>query len=164
VVKHRARYATLPADRIRAVLRPVRFLVAIDFSPQSLAALRAARSLAKRTGGTVTLVHVRPLSDVKAAVSEERGDLLRLPPGGLAKAVTSHYEKRLGRVMGRSREEYVLRRGAAAVELRREAARGYDVLVMGTHGRGRTTAFLLGSTVQEVLVRSSIPLLVIPPG
>jgi nucleotide-binding universal stress UspA family protein len=35
---------------------------------------------------------------------------------------------------------------------------------MGTGGRGRTASFLLGSTVQELLVRSPIPLLVVPAG
>jgi nucleotide-binding universal stress UspA family protein len=141
----------------------LRALVAIDFSRESLAALSAARKLVERTGGEVTLAHVRPLSDVTAAVDEERGDLLLLPPGGLAKAMAAHYERRFGKTARRGGRELVrLLRGDPARELCREAARGYDFLVMGTRGRGRGTAFLLGSTVQEVLVRSPIPLVIVP--
>jgi len=62
----------------------------------------------------------------------------------------------------RKNESYRLLRGDPASGLRREAARGYDPLVMGTRGRGRATAFLLGSTVQEVLHRSAIPIVVVP--
>lgn len=145
------------------MVSPLRVLVGLDFSPESLAALRGARRLVERTGGEVTLAHVRPLSDVGAAVAEERGDLLRLPPGGVARAMAAHYEKRLGKVARRATRESVrLLRGAAARELCREAGRRYDLLVMGTRGRGRGTAFLLGSTVQEVLHRSPIPIVVVP--
>jgi nucleotide-binding universal stress UspA family protein len=42
------------------VAAPFRALVALDFSPESLAALKAARALVKRTGGELTVAHVRP--------------------------------------------------------------------------------------------------------
>ena len=141
---------------------PLRLLVGIDFSPESLSALREARKLVARTNGELTIAHVRPPSDVRAAVTEERGELLRLPPGGLARAMAAHYEKRLGQLARRENNESVrLRRGDPARELCREARRGYDLLVMGTRGRGLGTAFLLGSTVQEVLNRAPIPVVVV---
>ena len=122
-----------------------------------------ARNLISRAGGTITFVHVRPFSDVRAAVVEERGDVLRLDDGNFARAMTAHYEERFAKTLRpRRNEEVRLLRGEPARELCREARRGYDVLVMGTHGRGRAAAFLLGSTVQEVLVRSPIPLLIVP--
>lgn len=142
---------------------PLRLLVAIDFSPESLAALKAARNLARRAGGEITVVHVRPLSDVRAAVLEERGDLLRLGAGGLGRAITEHYQSRLAKVVGRGRVASIrLLRGDAARELMRESRRGYDLLVMGNRGRGRVAAILPGSTVQEMLVFSPIPMLVVP--
>lgn len=142
---------------------PLRVLVALDFSPESLAALKAARSLVKRTRGELTVVHVRPLSDVRAAVLEERGDLLRLAAGGLASAIAEHYESRFSKVLGRGKTESIrLLRGDPARELLRESRRGYDLIVMGNRGRGRVAAFLPGSTVQEMLVRSPVPMLVVP--
>ena len=141
----------------------LRVLVGVDFSTQSRAAVRAARGLVDRTGGELTLLHVRPISDVRAAVVEERGDLLRLPSGRLAGAVSRHYEVRLAALTRRGKKEsWKVVRGDPAPSLRREADRGYDLLFMGTRGRGRGAAFLLGSTVQEVLHRSRVPVVVVP--
>lgn len=142
---------------------PLRILVGVDFSPQSRAALRAARDLVKRTGGELTLAHVRPVSDIRTAVVEERGDLLRRPPGGLAKAISAHFEERFGKFAGhRKNESFRVIRSDPAPGLCREAARGYDLLVLGTRGRGLATEFLLGSTVQEAVHRSPIPVVVVP--
>ena len=131
----------------------IRILVGVDFSRESLGALRAARKLARMVGGRITLTHVRPTSNMRAALVEERGDLLRRPP--------DHYARRLARLRRPgSKEEVLLLRGDAAPALCREARRGYDLLVLGDRGRGRVAAFLLGGTVQEAIARSPIPVLV----
>lgn len=135
----------------------------MDFSAESRAALRAARELARRVDGEVTIAHVRAPSDVRAAVLEERGDLLRLAPGGIARGIATHYDAILSKLARKADGETVrLLRGEPARELCREAARGYDVVAMGSRGRGTAARFLLGSTVQEVLARSPIPVLVFP--
>ena len=116
----------------------------------------------KRTNGELTLAHVRPASDIRAAVAEGRGDLLRGPFGSVARAMADHYEKRLAKAVRPGiRESIRLLRGDPAGALCRESARGYDLLVTGTHGRGRAAAFLLGSTVQELLLSSPIPIVVV---
>jgi nucleotide-binding universal stress UspA family protein len=112
---------------------------------------------------TVTIAHVRPLSDVKAAVAEERGDLLRRPTGGLAAAVAGHYARRLEKAATQG-EQTLLLKGAPGPVLCREARRGYDLLVLGNRGRGRVAQALLGSTVQLALHRSPIPILVVRRG
>ncbi len=148
--------AEVASDRLQ-------FLVAVDFSPESRAALRAARVLVRRADGDLTIAHVRATSDVRAAVIEERGDLLRLPAGGIARGIATHYDAMLGKLSKKGDGETVrLLRGEPARELCRESSRGYDVLVMGSRGRGAAARFLLGSTVQEVLTRSVIPVLVFP--
>ena len=135
----------------------------MDFSPESRAALRAARNLVRRAHGELTITHVRATSDVRAAVIEERGDLIRLTTGGIARGIATHYDAVLRKLARKSEGEAVrLLRGEPARELCREAARGYDALVMGSRGRGAAARFLLGSTVQEVLTRSPIPVLVFP--
>jgi nucleotide-binding universal stress UspA family protein len=145
------------------VASPLRVLVGVDFSPESRAALRVARNLVRQTKGKLTLAHVRPVSNIRAAVVEERGDLLRRPPGGLARAIAAHYRRRFERLTGRRKDENCrLIRSDPAPGLCREAARGYDLLVLGTRGRGLGTEFLLGSTVQEVIHRSPIPVVVVP--
>lgn len=117
----------------------------------------------RRVDGELTIAHVRASSDVRAAVLEERGDLLRLPPGGLARGIATHYANLLDKLAKKSEGETVrLLRGEPARELCREAARSYDILVMGSRGRGAAARFLLGSTVQEILTRASVPVLVLP--
>lgn len=114
-------------------------------------------------GGELTLAHVRPLSDIRAAVVEERGDLLRRPAADLAREMAAHYRQRLEKLAGRRPgESYKLIRSDPGPGLCREAARGYDLLVLGTRGRGAGAEFLLGSTVQEVIHSSSIPVVVVP--
>ena len=141
---------------------PLRVLVAFDFSPESRAALRTARELVKSSGGELTIAHVRAVSDVRAAVIAERGDLLNARSGSLARAMADHYRAALARTVRGPNESSLLLRGDPARELRREAARGYDFLIMGTHGRGRAETFLLGSTVQKVLVSTRVPIIVVP--
>jgi nucleotide-binding universal stress UspA family protein len=137
----------------------LRILVGVDFSRESLRALRAARAIAARAGGSVTVAHVRSPSDVSAAVTEERGDLLRGRPGRLSSSMRRHYEKRLTPLRTRGGRT-VLLRGVPSRALCAEARRGYDLLVLGTRGRGRVASFLLGSTVQDALRRSPIPMMV----
>lgn len=153
------------ANKINEVAsRGLRLLVAVDFSAHSLTALRAARAMVRRSGGRLAIVHVRPPSDSRAAVLEDRGDLLGLGPARLAKALEEHYEKRLRglRRRGETSESVRLVRGEVTREICREAGRGYEMLVMGTHGRGGAVSVLLGSTVQAALTRSPIPVLVVP--
>ncbi|HEY6146634.1 MAG TPA: universal stress protein [Thermoanaerobaculia bacterium] len=145
--------------------KKLRLLVAVDFSPEALNALRVARDLASRMGGTLTVAHVRPLANARAAVVEERGDLLRAPARTLKDTIAAHYEERLRSVVrADAGESFRLLRGKPSLELCREARRGYDLLVMGSRGRGRVAASLLGSTVQEVLARPPVPVVVVRSG
>ena len=141
--------------------RKGRYLVAVDFSRDSRRALRVARELARRTGALLVLAHVRPLSDVRAAVVEERGDLLGQKAGSLLQSVAAHYAGRLA-AWARKTDRVLVLRGVPALALCREAARGYELLVMGSRGRGAVSAALLGSTVQRTLTRSPIPVLIAP--
>jgi nucleotide-binding universal stress UspA family protein len=121
---------------------PSGYLVAADFSPESRHAVVEARALARRTGARITLVHVRPASDVRAAIAEERGDL--------------------GQVARRGERAIVLS-GIPELAICREARRGYDLIVMGKRGRGAVSSLFLGSVAQRVIARSPIPVLVAPP-
>ena len=60
------------------------------------------------------------------------------------------------------RESWKILQGRPATEICREARRGYDLLVMAGRGQGAVSNLLLGSTVQELLRVSPIPLLVLP--
>ncbi|MFN7972011.1 MAG: universal stress protein [Acidobacteriota bacterium] len=141
----------------------MRYLVAIDFSGPSVAALDTARALAAKSQGMVTLAHVRAASDIRAAVAEELTSALKLKSPALKDVLAAHYAARLAAI-GKPGETVVILKGRAATELAKAARKGHDVLVMGTRGRGGVTAALLGSTVQELLSISPIPVLVVGEG
>jgi nucleotide-binding universal stress UspA family protein len=137
--------------------------VAIDFSPGSRRALEAARALARQAGATLTVTHVRPSSDMRAAVVEDRGDLLKPGTGSLSRRLGEHYERRMADWVRRGRgEEARLLRGSPDVALAREASRGYELIVLGSHGLGAVPMPLMGSTAQRVLARTRVPVLVVP--
>ena len=139
-----------------------RFLVGVDFSPCSRRALAVARDLAERSGATLTIAHVRPFSDVRAAVVQERGDLLRRRPGrGLTSEIRDHYERRLD-ALAKKGERTVLLRGAPDIALTREARKGYDLVLLGRRGQGPLSSLVLGSTTLRTLTRAPVPVLVVP--
>lgn len=136
-------------------------LVPVDFSPTSLKALRQAASLADRMGASLTLLHVRPISDVRAAIDEGREDLLKGPPGALASAMKRHYAERLAVLAARcGAAETRLVSGRASSEILR-AAKGFDLVVMGRTGRGGLPG-LLGGTTQKVLAACTVQVVVVP--
>ncbi len=137
--------------------------MAIDFSPSSRRALEAARALARRTGAALTIAHVRPSSDMRAAIGQDRGDLFRPGLGSLSRRLGEHYDRRLAKwIRPRRAEEVRLLRGAPDVALAREARRGYELIILGSHGLGAVPPPLMGSTVERVLARSTVPVLVVP--
>ena len=145
--------------------RTLRFLVAVDFSPESKLAYEVARDLAFRTGASMTLAHVRPYSDVGAAVAEDRGDLVKKKTQALAAGLRTHYAERFCSIArGTGKVRHLLLRGKPSLELRREARKGYDLLVIGSRGRGRVASALLGSTVRELLASCPIPVVVASRG
>jgi nucleotide-binding universal stress UspA family protein len=136
-------------------------LVPVDFSSTSLKALREAGRLADRMGASLTLLHVRPISDVRAAIAEGREDLLKGPPRALAAAIKRHYAERLAALAARAdAAETRLASGRASREIVR-AAKGFDLVVMGRTGRGGLSG-LLGGTTHKVLATCTVPVAVVP--
>ncbi len=136
-------------------------LVPVDFSPSSLRALREAGRLADAMVASLTLLHVRPISDVAAAIAEGREDLLKGTSRALAAALKRHYAERLAALAARSGAvETRLATGRASREIVR-AAKGFDLVVVGRTGRGGITG-ILGGTTRKVLSSSPVPVVVVP--
>jgi nucleotide-binding universal stress UspA family protein len=144
-------------------MRPkLRLLVAVDFSKPSDRAVRTAAAIARKTGASVMIVHARPSSDLKAAVVEDLGDLARLSRSRMRAGLESHYRWLLEKSRRRIPEARTrLLVGWPSATIAREARRGYDLLVVGSRGRGAVSRALLGSTTEELLHRSRIPVLVV---
>jgi nucleotide-binding universal stress UspA family protein len=134
----------------------------VDFSDYSLRALRYAVALAGRLGGRLTVLHIaNPLLlqaaarayDV-AAMSRDTEVELRT----LADAVISD----AGAVTLGIRT--VVRSGDPVTEIIRCGEDEHaDLIVMGTHGRSGYRRMFFGSVTEQVLRRSSVPVLAVPP-
>lgn len=125
-----------------------RILVPVDGSPPSLAALEHAVVLAEDYDAEIEVLHVIPPEDI--LTSTDRNAAERAIEEAL-----EHVE--LGLL------HHVTRTTIAGDPQREilEAARGADLVVMGTHGRiGRLHA-MLGSTTEEVVRNAPCPVLTV---
>jgi nucleotide-binding universal stress UspA family protein len=117
-----------------------RILVANDFSPASAAALELAAQLGRRFKSTVEVLHVR---DGETAGLDE--------PGQMHRCVRS-LERRGVNAVGATEPgdpiEVILRR-----------AEGFDLIVMGTHGRKGLNRMMNGSVAEAVVRRAPCPVL-----
>ncbi|MBI4061106.1 MAG: universal stress protein [Elusimicrobia bacterium] len=142
---------------------PSRILVAADLSAPSLAALDAAKALARRWGAALEIVHVRQ-PPLPASWVVPEGVPMNMPPA--EQETEREVEAKLRKAaegFPAGRLKLRTMRGwppAALAELARHERA--DMLVMGTHGYAGFDRFLMGS-VSEALVRAArIPVLIVP--
>jgi nucleotide-binding universal stress UspA family protein len=141
---------------------PRRFVVGIDGSPESLAALDWAVHEADRTGGEIDaalaydsgLAWIDVGSEYQAVIVEQS-----------AARATQELHRALDAIPsggnGRVKIRPLVVEGAPAhvlVELARDA----DLLVVGSRGRGGFAGLLLGSVSQRCAERSPCPVVVVP--
>ena len=138
---------------------PRLLMVAVDESDQSGWAAQVAASLARPLVANVVLVHVMhpnapAASELAFTEAEWRAELRR----------------RGDRIFDASRSRFpqdiptqrLLREGEPGREIVASADEwGADLLVMGTHGRGRVATFLLGSTAESVIRGAHCPVLTV---
>ena len=128
-------------------------LVPLDGSPESNVALPLALSLAQSRGGSIWLLRVAPESV--------------LPDDHTATHEAGECIERIARELASSGVDVhpVIREGDAAqeiVHLSRDV--GADLIVMRTRGRCGLERAVFGSVAEEVLKKSSIPLVLVRPG
>ena len=138
-----------------------RILLAVDAAPQAVWATELVARMAARSQAHVLIVHVLPsdldrptLDDLDEAVHAEhraRGSMI--------------LEDAASRFNGGPKPEMVLREGSPATEIVAAAIEWKaDVIVLGTHGRGRLSRFVLGSTAESVIRRAHCPVLTVAHG
>lgn len=143
------------------MLRWKKILVATDFSPPAAVALRSAESLAREARAELVVVHV--VEPITPGYST-RGSTL-----GFADIETASERKAhatLEKIVAAShkrgiRVQAVLRVGKPWMEIL-EVARehGVEAICLGNSGRSLFERLLLGSTAENVVRRSSLPVLV----
>ena len=138
-----------------------KILVATDFSPSARVALRSAEALTSQVGGTLELVHVLPrLPEPYKLIIGSFGSP-ELEKTRLQQAETQ-LERELSTVRARGLAiEGFVRTGQPWKEIL-EAAREVqaDLVTLGNSGHSRLERLLLGSTAENVVRRSPVPVLV----
>lgn len=144
-----------PRERYRSVLVPV------DFSPASVAAVRAARTVAP--AASIRLLHAFevPFEGMLQYASVDEDQIYRYRIAARQEALQK---------LRRLSEEASLPAGLAVPLvlhgnpsvhiLEQERETGCDLIVMGKHGQDKLEELLLGSTTKHVLVQSQCDVLV----
>lgn len=138
-----------------------KILAPVDFSETSGHALKYASDLAARMGAELVVLHVY---DVPTFTFPEGS---YIPTADEAARIASAAQKALDEAVGSLESakgstppEAILRKGAPAEEVLKAADEiGADMIVMGTHGRGFFSRALMGSIAQDVIRRSTMPVL-----
>lgn len=142
-------------------------LVAVDGKEPSLQAVREAGEVASRQHAAVTLLTAFDLNDT--ATMSPRG--VEMPPFGATKLgnLASDLTERGNKILADARallpadlevDGLVVEGNAAEQILRRLEGGDYDLVVLGSRGRGAAGSLLLGSVSQRILHGSPVPVLV----
>ena len=139
-----------------------RILVPIDYSEPSRRALLLALSL--DADAEVNAVHVW---DRPSYVSSE--EVIAYPDGSrrsLSDLIRGNAEREMVEFLasvGANRPfSHHLLSGEPVTVILAEASKGYDVIVLGTHGRTGMKRLLLGSVTEKLIRLSPIPVLSVP--
>ena len=128
-----------------------RILAATDFSAPSDAALAHARRLAEGTGASLHVLHVVDNMFMRAVLAD---------PRDYETAAMRQLQDRVAGDAGRAAILAVERSDEPADEITSYARiHGIDLIVMGTHGRGRMAHLLLGSVAEKVARSAPCPVL-----
>lgn len=137
-----------------------RILVPVDFSPTSEGALAYARELARTFGSALHVLHVVPDPGAQPWSAESFVISPNVIRAQWEREATVQLEALIPPSQ-RTGDIRVTTRVGSAVEEILEYAQdvGIDLIVMGTHGRGRIAHALLGSVAERVVRKASCPVL-----
>jgi nucleotide-binding universal stress UspA family protein len=151
--------AEYPLARKELAMLPIRTILhPTDFSGSAQYAFRLACSLARDHGARLVVLHAAP-------------ECVPVPGGAGQAEIAAEHQKRLRRKLEQVtppdatlRVDHLLECGDPAdviCRVSREA--GFDLVVMGTHGRTGLHRLLMGSVAEKVVRRAACPVLVVKP-
>jgi nucleotide-binding universal stress UspA family protein len=140
-------------------------LVPVDYSEPSRRALELALSLADTADVTVVHVWERP---------SYVGDEMVAHPDGSRRSLSELIRENAEREMsdflaqvkappGKAFNHHLVSGEPVSAIIAEASKPGYDLLVVGTHGRTGVTKLLLGSVTEKLIRLSPIPVLTVPP-
>jgi nucleotide-binding universal stress UspA family protein len=135
-------------------------VLALDGSPESLAAVPYARELVQREGGSIEAIHVRELLMGRAG-----GQTLNANEDEVTASVQRVVDELAQAGVSVTLNVATAAAGGPAHVIADLARRSNaDLIVMGTRGRGQVAGLLLGSVTQRLLHLAHCPVMAVPPG
>ena len=137
-------------------------LVPVDFSEGSSTATQYAANLAKQIGAKLELLNVYGLP----MVTSPDGSFMVTPE--IVTKLSADAQDTVDKIAAELRAQGVdvetrITEGAPHEEITRRAFDGgFDLIVMGTHGRTGLRHFLIGSTAEKTVRTSKVPVLTVP--
>lgn len=137
-----------------------KILVPTDFSESARHALTYAISFAREYSAEVTLLHV--VEDVAVSYAS---DLFPVPMAEVFNEISAYARKELGTLAAEVRaravavREIVVQGKPAAEILRVAREETFDMIILGTHGKGVLDQALFGSTTERVVRKAPCPVL-----
>jgi len=139
----------------------MRVLAAVDFSPIAERTLRMAFRVIKGNGGSVDMVHAvhRVQAPVLGSPATRQlwAELQRDTTDVVPKLQALREQFLPADVHG----EILIEDGAPDRVVLKHAGNGYDLVIIGTHGRTGLKAAVLGSVAEQVVRRAPCPVLVV---
>jgi nucleotide-binding universal stress UspA family protein len=139
-----------------------RILVATDFSEPSAVALNYGRDLGRAYDATLYVVHI--VEDMFAFYAADVGIALADVERDLEAAARRDLDAAVATCHGDSvRIVAAVQRGSNVAHAITEYARTNDIdlLIVGTHGRGAVSRFLMGSVTERVIRSAPCPVLTV---
>jgi nucleotide-binding universal stress UspA family protein len=125
-----------------------KLLCPVDFSEESRAALRVAVDLASRFGAELTIFHAHGSDALTASAPQTQGTIAEW--------------KLEAERLGAARVVVASEGGDPRMVIVEHAQRnGFDLVVMGTHGRTGRDRQLIGSVAETVVRASRVPVLTV---
>jgi len=143
-----------------------RVLVPVDFSECSWAALRKAAELTRRSGGTLDVMHAWqlpafvPPESVVGSVGAAGEPLVDLMQANADRAMRELVDRARSEGIEIAATRIVLGNPARVI-VEQAGAGGYDLIVLGTHGRSGLSHALVGSVAEKVVRLSPVPVLTV---
>jgi len=137
-----------------------KILCPVDFSASSQAALRVAARLAATTGSELVVAHAFHMPAVAAANETSfPATTLQLVLGDEKRGLEAAIEE--ARKLGAPRVTSEFLEGSPWQEVVDLAARGCDLIVIGSHGRTGLKRFIIGSVAERVVRHAPCSVLVV---
>ncbi len=144
-----------------------RILVPVDFSECSGAAFNYACDLARKLGAKITLLHVWDVPFLWPSVGDTMVTVPTEEPMTVAQLVKKRATEEITRFLGENSPRGVevtsrLEMGDPAHVVCDHAQKsGYDLVVMGTHGRTGLSRVLAGSVAENIVRHCVVPVLTV---